>query len=40
MEIDDLFKEFDILGNGKIDYDEFSQMVRSYWLDEDDEHHS
>lgn len=33
-QIDDIFKEVDIDGNGQIDYDEFAQMVRTYLLEE------
>lgn len=34
-EIEDIFREVDVAGNGQIDYEEFSQMVRTYLLDED-----
>lgn len=34
-EIEEIFREVDVAGNGQIDYEEFSQMVRTYLLDED-----
>uniref|UniRef100_A0A914VXK1 EF-hand domain-containing protein n=1 Tax=Plectus sambesii TaxID=2011161 RepID=A0A914VXK1_9BILA len=33
--IDDVFAEVDVDGNGLIDYDEFSSMVRNYMTDDD-----
>jgi len=34
-EIDEIFREVDVAGNGQIDYEEFAQMVRNYLFDDD-----
>jgi len=33
--IDEVFREVDVAGNGQIDYEEFSQMVRNYLFEDD-----
>lgn len=33
--IDEVFAEVDVDGNGIVDYDEFSAMVRNYMTDDD-----
>uniref|UniRef100_A0A915K2N1 EF-hand domain-containing protein n=1 Tax=Romanomermis culicivorax TaxID=13658 RepID=A0A915K2N1_ROMCU len=35
--IDEIFREVDVAGNGQIDYEEFSQMVRNYLFDDDND---